>query len=111
IKILVHEAGAAEIARQVEEEWERIRHSVLALPVDEIRRIEAYFALPADLQPRPAESVVLARARDADPAFAAWVAQNTVPHRVTGHAAVTISLKPIGGTPGDATADQMELIA
>ncbi len=37
--------------------------------------------------------------------------QNTVPHRATGYAVVTVSLKPIGGTPGDATADQMELIA
>ncbi|HET7717901.1 MAG TPA: nitrite/sulfite reductase, partial [Bauldia sp.] len=111
IKILVHETGAEEIARQVEEEWERIRHSALALPEEEIRRIQAYFALPASLEPRPAESVVLNRARAADAEFGAWVDQNTVPHRVSGHAIVTISLKPIGGTPGDATAEQMELVA
>ncbi len=111
IKILVHETGAAEIARQVEEEWDRIRHSALELPEGEIRRIQAYFALPAALTPRPADSVVLSRARAADAAFAAWVDQNIVPHRVTGHAIVTVSLKPIGGTPGDATAEQMELIA
>jgi len=111
IKILVHETGAAEIARQVEEEWERIRHSALELPEAEIRRIQAYFALPAALAPRPADSIVLDRARAADAAFAAWVDQNIVPHRVTGHAIVTVSLKPIGGTPGDATAEQMELIA
>ncbi len=111
IKILVHEAGAEEIRRQVEEEWERIRYSALALPEGEIRRIEAYFALPAAVQPRPAESVVLERARAGDPALSDWVEGNTTAHRVTGHAIVTISLKPIGGTPGDATADQMELIA
>ncbi len=111
IKILVHETGAEEIARQVEAEWERIRGSALALPVDEIRRIQAYFALPADLAPRPAESVVLDRARATDAGLAAWVDQNTVPHRVVGHAMVTVSLKPIGGTPGDATAEQMELVA
>jgi sulfite reductase (NADPH) hemoprotein beta-component len=110
IKILVHETGAEEIARQVEEEWERIRHSALALPEEEIRRIQAYFALP-DMTPRPAESVVLNRARAESPGLDNWVAQNTVPHRITGHALVTISLKPIGGTPGDATADQMDLIA
>jgi len=110
IKILVHETGAVEIKRLVEEEWARIRHGALALPGDEIRRIEAYFAPPA-LTPRPAESVVLARARATNPALAAWVDQNTVPHRITGHAIVTISLKPIGGTPGDATAEQMELMA
>ncbi len=75
-----------------------------------MRRIEAYFA-PPDLTPKPAESVVLKRAAAADPALAAWVEQNTAPHRVSGHAIVTVSLKPIGGTPGDATADQMDLIA
>ncbi len=110
IKILVHEAGAEEIRRQVEEEWQRIRAGALRLPEAEVSRIAAYFALP-DLTPRPATSVVLERAQAGNPALAAWVAQNTAPHRVSGHAIVTVSLKPIGGTPGDATADQMELIA
>jgi len=110
IKILVHETGADEIRRQVEEEWERIRDGALKLPLDEVRRIEAYFAPPA-LTPRPAESVVLERARAGDPALAAWIDQNTAAHRTTGYAMVTVSLKPIGGTPGDATAEQMELVA
>jgi len=110
IKILVHETGAAEIKRQVEEEWARIRHGALALPDEEIRRIEAYFALPG-LSPRPARSIVLERARAADAALATWIGQNTKPHKVSGHALVTVSLKPIGGTPGDATAEQMELLA
>jgi sulfite reductase (NADPH) hemoprotein beta-component len=111
VKILVHETGAAEIKRMVEEEWQRIRHGALALPDEEIQRIQSYFALPAALAPRPAASVVLDRARSANPALGVWIDQNTVPHRVTGHALVTISLKPIGGTPGDVTSDQMELIA
>ena len=111
IKILVHETGADEIRRQVDEEWERIRHSALALPEEEIRRIEGYFALPEGMEPRPAESVVVERARERDPGLEAWLDQNVHPHRVSGYALVTVSLKPIGGTPGDATADQMELIA
>ncbi len=110
IKILVHETGAEEIKRQVEEEWARIRHGALALPDDEIHRIEAYFAPPA-LAVKPAESVKLNAARRIDPALDAWVAQNTVRHKTPGYAIVTVSLKPIGGTPGDATAEQMELIA
>ncbi len=32
-------------------------------------------------------------------------------HRAPGYAAVTISLKPIGGVPGDATSEQMRIIA
>ena len=57
IKILVHEAGADEIRRQVEEEWQRIRLGALRLPEEEVRRIAAYFA-PPPLTPRPAESLV-----------------------------------------------------
>ncbi|HVY20736.1 MAG TPA: nitrite/sulfite reductase [Bauldia sp.] len=110
VKILVHETGAAEIKRMVEEEWERIRHGALALPESEIERIQSYFA-PPPLTPRPAASVVLDRARATNAALATWVDQNTVPHRTTGHALVTVSLKPIGGTPGDATSEQMELVA
>jgi sulfite reductase (NADPH) hemoprotein beta-component len=64
-----------------------------------------------NLDPRPAKSVVLDRARANNPALDIWADQNTAAHKITGHALVTISLKPIGGTPGDATADQMDLIA
>ena len=32
-------------------------------------------------------------------------------HKVPGHAIVTLSLKPVGGPPGDATSEQMEAIA
>ena len=70
IKILVHETGAAEIKRMVEEEWERIRHGALALPDEEVRRIEAYFASPP-LVPRP-PSVVLQRAIAADSSLGTW---------------------------------------
>ncbi|MCW5718536.1 MAG: nitrite/sulfite reductase [Bauldia sp.] len=110
IKILVHEAGPEVIRDKVEAEWARIRHGALLLPDEEVRRIEAYFALP-DLPPRSAESPTLNAARAADPALDAWVKQNTVQHRVPGYVLATISLKPIGGTPGDATSEQMELIA
>jgi sulfite reductase (NADPH) hemoprotein beta-component len=110
IKILVHETGADEIRRQVEEEWQRIRDGALKLPDDEIRRIHSYFAPPV-LARRADKSIALEKARASDPAFDRWVDQNTVPHRAPGHAIVTISLKPIGGTPGDATADQMDLVA
>src|SRR6185503_14195433 len=52
IKILVHEAGADEIRRQVEEDWTRIRDGALALPEAEILRIRSYFD-PPPLAPRP----------------------------------------------------------
>jgi len=110
IKILVHETGAEEIKRQVEEEWERIRHGALALPDDEILRIRAYFA-PPELAVRAATSSTLDTARSENVAFDRWLTHNVDVHRVDGYALATISLKPIGGTPGDATADQIDLIA
>ena len=110
IKILVHESGVDTITEEIEAEYEAIRHGVLTLPEEEVQRIAAYFAPPAyaDL---PAASAVLERARLADRAFDRWIRHNVSRHRVPGYGIVTISLKPIGGVPGDATADQMDLVA
>ncbi len=110
IKILVHETGIEEIRASVAEEFARIRGGALTVPEAELAAITAYFAPPA-FAGKPAVSAALEAAKAADPAFAAWVAQNVRPHKVPGHASVTISLKPIGGIPGDITADQMEAVA
>jgi sulfite reductase (NADPH) hemoprotein beta-component len=39
------------------------------------------------------------------------VRSNVTPHKASGYACVTISLKPEGGAPGDASAAQMEVVA
>ncbi|MGE0850554.1 MAG: nitrite/sulfite reductase [Hyphomicrobiaceae bacterium] len=106
IKILVHEIGVAAFSAQVEEEWQRIRDGALKLPEAEIRRIEAYFAPPAF-----ASRAAKAALRPADRAFDRWVTRNTHAHKQPGYAIVTISLKPIGGIPGDASAEQMDRVA
>ncbi|MFC3162534.1 nitrite/sulfite reductase [Ciceribacter thiooxidans] len=110
IKILVHETGVEEVTRQVEAEFETIRDGELKLPDADIRAIEQYFTLPA-LAERPEGWAELARAKKADPDFAAWVARNVAPHKHPDYGMVTISLKPIGGTPGDASAEQMDVVA
>ncbi|MEE8270464.1 MAG: nitrite/sulfite reductase, partial [Alphaproteobacteria bacterium] len=110
IKILVKQTGAALFAEMVEEEWRQIRDGALALPAEEIRRIEAYFAPPALDRLDPVQPAFEA-ARHHDPAFAAWIRTNLADHRRPGYCIVNISLKPIGGVPGDATAEQMELLA
>lgn len=110
IKILVHETGIDELRKDIEAEFEKIRHGILKLPDAEVRRIEDYFALP-DLVSGSNESARLAAKRAGNPGFDAWVAQNTHPHKVPGHVSLTISLKPIGGVPGDASADQMDAVA
>jgi len=110
IKILVHETGIDEILRMVEEEFDAIRGGVLGLPAGEVARIRAYFAPPA-FEKRPAVSAKFDAARAADPALDRFARQNLHPHKAPGHTSLTISLKPIGGIPGDASADQMEAVA
>ncbi|MEE3100340.1 MAG: nitrite/sulfite reductase, partial [Pseudomonadota bacterium] len=110
IKILVHEMGADNYAREVEEEFARMDRDVLAPDAEELARIDAYFAAP-DYQTLPDDSARLEAAKKADPAFARWVEQNTVAHKADGYAIAVISLKPIGGAPGDATAEQMRAMA
>ncbi|MBH0238831.1 nitrite/sulfite reductase [Methylobrevis albus] len=110
IKILVHETGIEVLKQDIEAEFERIKDGALKLPAEEVARIEAYFAMP-DLPARPATSAVLEAAAGADPELARFAEVNLHPHKVPGYASVTISLKPIGGIPGDASADQMDLVA
>ncbi|MCG8559383.1 MAG: nitrite/sulfite reductase [Hyphomicrobiales bacterium] len=110
IKILVHELGADEFRRQVEAEYERIDAPALLPPETELARIAGYFAAP-HYDALPNTDATLERLRKADASFAAWADINVAKHRVPGYAIVNISLKPIGGIPGDATSDQMRAVA
>ncbi len=110
IKILVHEMGAEELARQVEAEFAELRGSELTLPESDIAAIATYFA-PPQLAPRAEGWANLAQWKKADPEFARWVQQNVQPHKHPDYGMVTISLKPIGGIPGDASDAQMEAVA
>ncbi len=110
IKILVHETGVEEIARQVEAEWQALKDGELKLPDADIKAIDAYFAPPA-LPDRPEGDDAVKLARLDSRAFGEWLNQNVVTHRHPDYAAVTISLKGIGEAPGDASAEQMEVVA
>ncbi|WP_138511194.1 nitrite/sulfite reductase [Maricaulis alexandrii] len=104
IKMLVEAIGPEEFARQTEAEWDEIRDSNLVLPAEEIARIRAFFDEP----PAATGSAIPATGR-AD--FAAWLRRNRRDHKVEGLSSVVISLKPIGGTPGDITDVQLEAVA
>ena len=110
IKILVHEKGLEPMREAVEAEFEAAGKDLLPLPAGEVERIKAYFAPPA-LPARSATSAALDARKKSDAKFAAFVAANVSKHKVPGYGIVTISLKPIGGIPGDATAEQMEVVA
>jgi sulfite reductase (NADPH) hemoprotein beta-component len=110
IKILVHETGAEELARQVEVEFAQLKDTELKLPEADVQAISAYFAPPA-LPVRVEGWENLARWKKADADFARWVHQNVQPHKNPDYGMVTISLKPIGGIPGDASDSQMDAVA
>lgn len=105
IKILVHELGKEEYTRQVEEEFAHMKKLGLNPPVEELERISKYFADPA-FDTNAGDEIDLS-----DPDFAIWVDQNVDTHKQSGYAIATISLKPTGGIPGDASSAQIELIA
>ncbi|WP_315837361.1 nitrite/sulfite reductase [Bradyrhizobium prioriisuperbiae] len=108
IKILVHELGAEAFARDVETEWAQIRDSALLIDDAMVDDIRSRFSYPAyeKLSDTPDE---LKKADD--PRFQAWLQNSVAPHKEPGYAIVTLSLKPVGGPPGDATAEQMDAIA
>lgn len=105
IKILVHELGHEEFTRQVEEEWQAVLKNKSDPPRVELERIAAYFAPPAF------ERGLSDKVDTSDPDFAIWYDQNVRAHKASGYAIVNISLKPVGGIPGDATSEQIDLMA
>ncbi len=104
IKILVHEMGAEEYTRQVEEEFAHLLDEGIEPPLAELERIKTYFEDPAF--EAGAKSI-----DRSDPDFALWVERNTVRHKHDSYVSAVISLKPVGGIPGDATSAQMHLMA
>ncbi len=110
IKILVKSVGGDEFARLVEEQWQHLRDGALDLPQEEIHRIKTYFAPP--IYENLEDSDALFALRQAEVfEFAQWVRSNVVNHKMPGYAIANISLKPIGGIPGDATSEQMDVVA
>src|SRR5262249_48469673 len=88
IKILVHEIGAAEMARRVDEEWAHIRGGALDLPLETIAAIAAQFSPPTYVE-QPANVPEIDALRFAEPSFASWLKTNVAPHRRPGYAIVT----------------------
>jgi sulfite reductase (NADPH) hemoprotein beta-component len=109
IKILVAALGREEFARQVEAEWEKIG-AASDLPDTELARIRGAFA-PKAFETLPAVSEAFEAAKTKSPAFARFARNNLKPHKVAGYRIVEVSLKAIGETPGDCSAEQMEAIA
>ena len=105
IKILLHEIGPDEYRRQVEEEFAAVKGLGLDPPRAELERITSHFGAP-DFDANASTDI-----DRSDPDFAVWLDQNVKAHKQPGYAIVNISLKPVGGIPGDASADQIDVMA
>ncbi len=108
IKITVSENGIDTIREKVEAQFERLRSEFDGFDQKLLARIEQSFRPPefkaAGLEKYNSE-------RDTNPAFRAWTDTNLSEHRDPGHAIVTVSIKAHGATPGDATSEQMRVLA
>ncbi|WP_424927047.1 nitrite/sulfite reductase [Amaricoccus tamworthensis] len=104
IKILVHETGIDEIRRLVESTFQENLARFNGVNQEVFDRIEASFAAP---EFEPVYDVTPA----VDAGLRSWIDTNVADHREPHYAIVTISLKGIGETPGDATSDQMRIMA
>jgi sulfite reductase (NADPH) hemoprotein beta-component len=106
IKILINAIGPEEMRRRVDREFQELKKmGTLQLPQAELDRIAAYFAPPAF------ETGLSDAMPDAGRDFANWVKTNVSKHRAPGYAIATITLKTPGQVPGDATSEQMDVIA
>ncbi len=106
IKILVEALGAEAFAREVDEDWGRLRNGPNTLTQDALNRVAQYFVDPplkAEAAPRATLAI--------NSHFRAWKTRNVTAHHNADYAAVTISLKRAGIAPGDATSDEMDFIA
>ncbi|GAA6157834.1 nitrite/sulfite reductase [Ruegeria sp. HU-ET01832] len=108
IKITVHENGIDTIRAKVNERFLQVRPQFKGADMALLEEIKGHFAAPDFRQGSVAS---FESAYTNDPVFRSWVDTNIAPHKNADHAIVTISIKKHGATPGDATAEQMRVMA
>ena len=108
IKITVHETGKEKISQMIEDRFAELRPQFGGADQALLTEIRTAFAPPAFRKGPTGGYEVFYKA---DPVFRSWADTNLSQHRDPHHAIVTISIKAHGQTPGDATADQMRIIA
>ena len=108
IKITVHENGLEKIQELVDARFAQIKPLFGGVDQQLLAEIEQAFATPAFVTK---SKDAYEAARLTNPAFRSWSDTNLTAHRADGYAIVSISIKKHGATPGDATADQMRVMA
>lgn len=108
IKITVHENGIETIRDLVEERFKLQRAAFGGYDQQLFADIKHAFAPPAFID-APLDGFYDLQNKDG--AFRSWVDTNLAPHKNDDYAIVTISIKAHGQTPGDATSEQMRVMA
>ena len=108
IKITVFENGLETFRDLVEAKFTEVRPQFSGVDQEILAQIEAQFAPPAF---RVAATDGYEAARLANPAFRSWSDTNLAEHKAPGYAIVSVSIKKHGATPGDASSDQMRVMA
>ena len=106
IKFLVRELGAEEYSRLVDEDWKQTRDDPdLKLNLTHLSELEKDFALPI-------KPLALDGFEDkVDFNYSIWKKNNVRAHKISGHSIVNVSLTKLGAAPGDATSEQMRILA
>ncbi len=110
IKILVRAMTPEKFAEAVNEEWQHLKDGSITVTDEEIARLKSFFTEPAYEDLKQSDAGFEQQLAE-DTQFATWVKQNTDSHKRPGYNIVTLTLKKLGETPGDATDQQMNLLA
>ena len=108
IKITVHENGLEKIRDLVNGRFVEIKARFSGIDQELFKNIEAAFAAP-EFAVKSVDSYD--SARQSDPVFRAWSDTNLHAHKADGYSIVIVSIKKHGATPGDASAEQMRVLA
>ena len=108
IKITVAERGLDVMREEIEAEFLNRRAVFTGVDQALLNDLKNAYAPPA-FRDAPEGDYEAQRARH--PAFRSWTDTNLLAHRVAGYASVTVTFKAPDQTPGDASAEQMLLLA
>ena len=107
IKILVKALGIDKFRELVEEEWQFIKDGPNTIDNSELNRVKKFFTKPQYVRNKKNDLETYAGKKS----FSHWLARCTHAHKNPAYRSVTLSLKSNHQAPGDATSEQMRLIA
>ena len=110
IKILVKAMTAEVFSEKVENEWLKLKKTQACLSNYNVQRIHQSFTKPR-YHSINAEDMNHWILKSGSPLFRQWLQQNVTPHKQSGYASVTLTLKNTANAPGDISSEQLETIA